>query len=118
MVAQRVGEGFVYDAFFQRLVQNGKTDFDPPEKIPVHPVGGGQIDVLGAVIVKIKHSGVLQKASDDRRDTDVFGAAAHARAQCTGAAHDQIDSHARLAGFVELVDNNRDRKSTRLNSSH
>src|SRR2546421_12505971 len=97
-------EAFADDAALESGVEHREAELDAPEEIARHPVGAREVHVLGAAVLEIKDSRVLEEAPDDRAHADVVRQSLDARAQRADAAHDEIDLHAGARSCVELLD--------------
>lgn len=65
-------ETFLDDPVAKYRIQDWKRDFDPPEKIAIHPVCAGEKHSVIAVVEEIENPAVLEKASDDRTYANMF----------------------------------------------
>ena len=101
IVQQIVVERFLFDPCGQFRIEDRESDLDPTQQIALQPVGAGAEQVGFAVIAEPPDAAVFEKSTNDRTHADVVRYAGHARAQRTGAAHDQIDAHAGLRGLVQ-----------------
>ena len=66
-------QSFIDHAFFQLLIEHGKTHFYTAEEIAVHPIGTAQIHVMRQIIAKVEYSRVFQKTANYRAHTDILG---------------------------------------------
>src|SRR5450830_1956917 len=55
-------QSFRDDPAFQGLVQHGEGHLDAAEQVAAHPVGAGQMDVVGQVVPEIINAAVLEEA--------------------------------------------------------
>ncbi len=89
-------------------VLDGHERLNAPIEVSGHPIGGGNEDLgfagrHGLAVGKGDDPGVLQIASDDTLDTDVFGKPRNAGPQAANPPHHQIDLHPGAAGVIESV---------------
>ncbi|MPM81109.1 hypothetical protein SDC9_128161 [bioreactor metagenome] len=86
------------------FIFNGEDCFYTPVQIAAHQVGTAQVDLLMAVIFKVKDATVFQKPPNHAHHADVFAQSLNTRYQATNAAHQQVDLHPCLGGLVEELD--------------
>src|SRR5688572_6422478 len=66
-VVLQVGQQALADhAALERRVEHGEAQLDAAEEIAVHPVGAGEVHVLGAAVLEEEHARMLEEAPDDR----------------------------------------------------
>ena len=94
----------LYTRCGQLRIEDREAGFDAAQQVALQPVGAGAEQFRLAVVAEPVHAAVLEEAADDRTHADVLRHARHARAQGAGAAHDQVDLHARLRGRVQRAD--------------
>ena len=92
-----------------RWILDRDKGLDAAVQIARHPVRGGDVYLCVRVwqagaVAEADDPRMFQEAADDALDGDVLGQAGNARPQAADAADHQVDIHARLTGFVELVD--------------
>ena len=91
------------DAAAQLGVEQRVGDLHAVLGVARHHVGRAQIhDVL--VDAEHVHAGMLEPATHDAANGDVFRLAGHAGQQARDAAHNEVDLHARAARLGDLVD--------------
>src|SRR4051812_22671221 len=49
---------------------DGDRRFDAPQKVARHPVGGADVELVAAGVVKVPDARVLEEPADDARDAD------------------------------------------------
>ena len=62
----------------QFRIKDWKCQFDALEEVAIHPVGGGEIDILLAARVEIHHAVMFKETADDRTHPDFVGEAGNA----------------------------------------
>ena len=91
------------DAAAQLGIEQRVGDFHAVLGVARHHVGRAQIhDVL--VDAEHVHAGMLEPATHDAANGDVFRLAGHAGQQARDAAHDEVDLYACAARLGDLVD--------------
>ena len=94
----------VKDLLVKRRVAQMEDHFDAFVDVALHPIGAAEIDFRFAAVAEDEDAAVLEEAPDHAADANAAAEAANPRPQRAGAAHDELDLHAGLRGFVEGVD--------------
>lgn len=98
-------EAFVDEPAAKCRIQHRKCDFNPSEKIAIHPICAGEKHPVVAVVEEIENPAVFEKASDDGADANMFREAGDPGSQGARSTDDQIDLDAGLRGLIQRANN-------------
>src|SRR5262249_15233173 len=91
VVGQIRPQALLDQALLDLAVEHGHAQLDAAEEIALHPVGAGEIDVLGAVVQEVEDPRVLEEAPDHRAHADVVRKPRYSGPQRAHAADDEVD---------------------------
>ena len=66
-------QSLIDHALLELFVEQWKADLDATEKVPVHPVCAGEINVMLQIVAEIEDAGVFEKSPYHRTNPDVLG---------------------------------------------
>src|SRR5690242_2787079 len=60
-------------------------------EVPLHPIRGSDVELLGSPVREIRHARVLEETANDADDTNIVAHARDTRTQAADTADDEID---------------------------
>ena len=92
------------NAFLQLGIVDGPSDFHTLFHVARHQVGAGKVDLAIIARTESVDAAVLQQATNDGNNLNVFGVTLNVGNQTRNAAYEQRGFNASLGGFGNLID--------------
>ena len=82
---------------------DGGADLDPAFEVTFHEIGGADVVLFIAAVLKIEDPGMLKKSADQGNNRDIFRQSFDAGPQTTGVADDEVDADPGHRGPIERL---------------